>query len=95
MSDTATELIESLKTLRDRIAPASSMATIRHALREQARGQPDLLKLLPPNPQELIRANIDLVADFLATEDGADAVELLTTAFREFVEIRADGGYDE
>lgn len=98
----ATKLIESLATLRAGFEkPPSDMEIIRRTLAAQvARASGvEMPPLLNDDQRRVFADKIDQVTAFLASEDGADAVELLVNAFTAFTQAEedptADGQADE
>ena len=87
----ATRMVETLRALRASMdKPASNMEIIRRALAEQvarANGVP-MPDILNEGQRKVFAERADMVADFLESEDGADAVELMVGAFNSFVEAR-------
>jgi hypothetical protein len=87
----ASRLIESLAAIRTQLEPEerlSDMDLIRRAVQAQeARAlgieQPPILNA---DQRKLFAENIELVTGFLESEDGADAVELLVSAWKTYVE---------
>lgn len=88
----ATKMIESLASLRAGFEkPPTDMELIRRSLAAQAARATgaEMPPLLNDNQRKVFADKIDMVSDFLATEDGADAVELLVGAFEAFAAARA------
>jgi len=89
----ATPMVEALKKLRDSYEnPPSDMHIIRTSLMDQvaSMGELRMPPLLNQTQRKVFVSNIDKVSEFLETEDGADAVELLVNAFTKFTEDEDD-----
>ena len=87
----STKIIESLKSLRETFQqPVSDMEIIRRTLAAQTArlNGVEMPPILNADQRKVFSEKLDLLSDFLESEDGADAVELLLNAFREFVTSR-------
>lgn len=85
------ELIEALKKLRANFdAPSSDMAIIRQTLRDKISRleSPEMPPILSQDKREVILKDIDLLEEFLCTDDGNDAISLLMATWNSFVESR-------
>lgn len=83
----ATKLIEALGKLREGFdKPPSDMEILRRAVLAQVSrdGGVEMPPILNDAQRKIFAGKIDMVAAFLKTEDGADAVELLVGAFEAF-----------
>lgn len=80
----ATRLIKAIQELRSGMeSPPTQMEIIRRAVeRMSAPTQPAIFN---DQQRKLFENKLDLMREFIESEDGADAVELLTNAFDEFV----------
>lgn len=87
----ATRMVEALRTLRANMEkPPSNMELIRRSLVDQvakANGVP-MPPILNEEQRKVFADRAELVAEFLESEDGADAVELMVGSFNSFVEAR-------
>ena len=86
-----TRMIETLRNLRASMdKPPSNMELIRRAVMEQAaraNGIP-MPAILNEDQRKVFADRADMLTEFLESEDGADAVELMVEAFNSFVEER-------
>lgn len=88
----ATALIQAIEQLRQTYTePPSHMEIVRHSVMSQlARiSNVEIPPLLSDEQRQIFIANIDLVADFLRSEDGADSIELVVDSFSQFVKKSA------
>lgn len=76
------EAINTLRTMYDN--PPSDLSIIRNALNENL----DHVKLLNAEQRQVFKDRLDLLHEFLESEDGADAVQLLTNTFEAFADQR-------
>lgn len=84
----STRLIEALGKIRANYSePVSHMEAIRRTLNEHVENadRPKTPDIFNPDQRKVFTDQIDQISAFLATEDGADAVELLVKSFQEFV----------
>jgi len=89
----STKLLQAIEALRGQLQkekPLSDMEIVRHAtLSMLAKAhQVEMPPLLSTEQRQVFLRNIDHVAEFLQTQDGADAVELLVNAFVCFTEYK-------
>lgn len=85
----ATKMIESLAALRATFdKPPTDMELVRRALHAQvarANGV-EMPPILNEDQRKIFAGRIDQLTEFLESEDGADAIELLMNSFKAFSE---------
>lgn len=88
-----TSIVEALGKLRTTYEkPISDMGIIRQTLASHAArlGTVEMPPLLNEGQRKVFLGNLDELTEFLSSEDGADAIELLVNAFTAFVEARKE-----
>lgn len=89
MASTAmVEMLRKLRTTYDK--PISDMSIIRQTLASHSArlGTVEMPPILDEGQRKIFLGNLDELSEFLESEDGADAIELLVNAFTAFVEAR-------
>lgn len=83
----ATNLIRSLNAMRQGMEkPPSHMDIIRQAV--QKMGEPAQPAIFNDVQRQLFISKVDLLQEFLTSEDGADAIELLVNTFNAFIDSK-------
>ena len=84
----ATNLINSLNSMRANMAtPTSHMEIIRQAV--QRMSQPVQPNIFNEQQRQVFANKLDILQEFLESEDGADSIELLISSFNSFVESKS------